>query len=170
VARNLFKLMAYKDEYEVARLYTEGTFQKRVAATFEGDVRLKVHLAPPFLARRDPLTGEPRKRAFGPWMLRAMGVLARCRRLRGTVLDPFGWTRERREERRLRDGYRQMVEALLADLGPETHELAVRLAALPDLVRGFGPVKAKAIRHYEAERAVLLAHGQAPGAMPLAAE
>jgi indolepyruvate ferredoxin oxidoreductase len=170
VAKNLFRLMAYKDEYEVARLYSEGTFRRRIEATFEGDVRLKVHLAPPLFARPDPVTGEPRKRAFGPWMLRAMAALARLKGLRGTVLDPFGWTQERRMERRLRDEYRRMVEMLLSELTPEHHELAVRLAALPDLVRGFGHVKRRNVRHYESERAALLAEWHAPAPLPLAAE
>jgi indolepyruvate ferredoxin oxidoreductase len=170
VARNLFRLMAYKDEYEVARLYTEGTFRQRIAETFEGDVRLKVHLAPPLFARIDPLTGERRKGTFGPWMLRAMGVLARLKRLRGTALDPFGWTQERRMERRLRDEYRQMIEGLLPALTPEKHDLAVRLADLPDLVRGFGHVKARNVLRYEEERAALLAAWKAPAPLPLAAE
>ena len=94
VARNLFKLMAYKDEYEVARLYTDGQFAKQVAAAFEGDnLRYEFHLAPPLLARRDPATGVPRKMSFGPWMLKAFGVLARLKGLRGTPLDLFGYSR-----------------------------------------------------------------------------
>ncbi|MEK0084804.1 indolepyruvate ferredoxin oxidoreductase family protein [Benzoatithermus flavus] len=170
VARNLFKLMAYKDEYEVARLYTEGTFQRRIAETFEGDVRLRFHLAPPLLARRDPVTGEPRKSTFGPWMLRAMAVLARGKALRGTVLDPFGWTEERRLERRLRDEYRATIASLLPGLAPENHGVAVRIASLPDLVRGFGHVKRQSVERYESERAALLAEWHAPAPLPLAAE
>jgi hypothetical protein len=100
VARYLFKLMAYKDEYEVARLYTGTDFLKRVAAQFEGDYRLSLHLAPPLWAKNDPVTGEPRKRLFGPWMLGAMRVLAKLKGLRGTAFDVFGYSAERRTERR----------------------------------------------------------------------
>ena len=92
VARNLHKLMAYKDEYEVARLHTDTGFLERVGAMFEGDWKLKFHLAPPLLAALDPVTGEPEKRAYGQWMLRAFRVLARLKGLRGTWLDPFGRT------------------------------------------------------------------------------
>ena len=114
VARYLYKLMAYKDEYEVARLYTDGAFRDRLAAAFEGDLRLTFHLAPPVLARRDPVTGEPRKRTFGPWMWRALGLVAKLRFLRGTPFDPFGRTAERRMERRLIEEYFETVEELLA--------------------------------------------------------
>ena len=101
VARNLFKLMAYKDEYEVARLYTDGTFTKQIEQTFEpGSLRFEFHLAPPLLARVDKITGEPRKMSFGPWMMKAFGLLRRFKGLRGTAFDPFGYTAERRTERR----------------------------------------------------------------------
>ncbi len=110
VARGLFKLMAYKDEYEVARLHTDGEFLARISDMFEGDFRLKLHLAPPLWARLDPATGEPRKTEFGPWMLRAMAVLAKFKMLRGTALDPFGYSEERRAgapaRRRLRGASR----------------------------------------------------------------
>jgi indolepyruvate ferredoxin oxidoreductase len=102
VARYLFKLMAYKDEYEVARLYTDGSFLAQVADTFDGDkLRFEFHLAPPLLARRDPTTGLPRKMSFGPWLLPAFRLLARLKFLRGTAFDPFGRTQERRTERKL---------------------------------------------------------------------
>ena len=102
VARYLFKLMAYKDEYEVARLYTDTSFVERVKSTFDGDnLRLEFHLAPPLLARRDKVTGEPKKMSFGPWLLGAFRVLKKFKVLRGTPLDPFGYTAERRTERRL---------------------------------------------------------------------
>jgi indolepyruvate ferredoxin oxidoreductase len=103
-ARNLFTLMAYKDEYEVARLYTDGAFIKKLQRQFEGDFTLDYHLAPPLLARRDPATGEPKKRAFGPWMRHVFRFLTWLRPLRGTVLDIFGYTQERRMERRLTAG------------------------------------------------------------------
>ena len=106
VARNYFKLLSYKDEYEVARLYTDGEFERRLAEQFEGDFKLALHLAPPLLARPDPDTGRPRKRRFGRWMLSSFRVLARLRFLRGTPLDPFGYSAERREERRADRGLR----------------------------------------------------------------
>ena len=101
VARSLFKLMAYKDEYEVARLYTETGFLKRVADQFEGPYQLRFHLAPPTLGDRDPQTGHLKKREFGPWMFNVFRLLAKLRRLRGTVLDIFACSEERRTERRL---------------------------------------------------------------------
>jgi indolepyruvate ferredoxin oxidoreductase len=135
--------MAYKDEYEVARLYTEGSFRRRLERDFEGDVRLTVHLAPPLLARPRPGETEPRKMAFGPWILTAFKALARLKRLRGTPLDPFGYTAERREERRLIRDYEALVDELLAGLTPEKLATAVELASIPDRTRGFGPVKAR---------------------------
>ena len=112
VARYLFKLMAYKDEYEVARLYTDTSFVERVKSTFDGDnLRLEFHLAPPLLARRDKVTGEPKKMSFGPWLLGAFGVLKKFKVLRGTPLDPFGYSAERRTERRLIAEYSQIFWA-----------------------------------------------------------
>jgi indolepyruvate ferredoxin oxidoreductase len=172
VARNLFKLMAYKDEYEVARLYTDGAFAERLRETFEGDVKLRFHMAPPLLARRCKGSDEPAKVELGgAWMLPAMRVLARLKGLRGTRLDPFGWTAERRTERRLRDGYAAMVEGLLPRLRPENHAAAVELAGLPDLVRGFGHVKEGNARAYEERRDALLRRLDSPETpLPIAAE
>ena len=119
-ALTLFRLMAYKDEYEVARLYTEGTFAKALEEAFEGDVRLSFHMAPPLLARRDPVTGHPRKRHFGPWMLPLMRLLARAKRLRGTAFDVFGRTAERRMERRMMADYESLLDRLIA-LAMERH-------------------------------------------------
>jgi len=150
VARYLYKLMAYKDEYEVARLYTDGAFAEELREAFSGDFRLRVHLAPPLLARRDPDTGLPRKRAYGPWVLRAMRVLARLKRLRGTPLDPFGYNPERRTERRLIEDYERTVERLLEGLARDNHGLAVEIASIPEHIRGFGHVKQ---RHLEAAKA-----------------
>ena len=141
VARNLFRLMSYKDEYEVARLYTSGEFEAGLRRQFEGDFRLRFHLAPPLLARRDPETGELRKREYGGWMLGAFRVLARMRRLRGTRLDLFGRTAERRMERRLIEGYRETVGEILDRLAPANHEAAVALASVPEGIKGFGHVK-----------------------------
>ncbi|MBE0694256.1 MAG: indolepyruvate ferredoxin oxidoreductase family protein, partial [Aquamicrobium sp.] len=145
VARYLFKLMAYKDEYEVARLYTDGSFRRQLAETFDGDGRMTFHLSPPLLARKDPHTGEPAKMAFGPWMMAAFGVLAKFRGLRGTALDPFGYTAERRTERALIEEYRRHVEAALATLTRDGHARAVAVAEVPEQIRGYGPVKERSI-------------------------
>ncbi|MBN9063651.1 MAG: indolepyruvate ferredoxin oxidoreductase family protein [Rhizobiales bacterium] len=156
VARYLFKLMAVKDEYEVARLYTDGAFQKQLGATFEGDMRLEFHLAPPLLARRDPETGEAVKMSFGPWMMKAFGLLARMKGLRGTWFDIFGYTAERKTERRLIAGYETLLDEILAKLEPETHALATALAAIPEKIRGFGHVKERHLKSAKAEEAMLL--------------
>lgn len=161
VARNLFKLMAYKDEYEVARLYTDGDFLKQAAAAFDGKLRFTFHLAPPILARRDPLTGAPRKLTFGPWMLRAFGLLARLKFLRGTAFDPFGRTAERQSERQLIADYEAMLDEVLVKLTPDNHPLAVGLAAIPEKIRGFGHVKARHRAAAMAEEAALLAQFRA---------
>lgn len=105
VMRNYFKLLAYKDEYEVARLYTSGDFEKRISAQFEGDVRLKFHMSPPIFSRPDPLTGRPKKSEFGPWMFKGFKLLAKFKALRGTPFDPFGYADERKMERRLIKDY-----------------------------------------------------------------
>ena len=164
VARYAYKLMAYKDEYEVARLYTDGAFRERLAAAFEGDLRLTFHLAPPLLARRDPVTGAPRKRAFGPWMGRALGLLAKMRFLRGTLFDPFGHTRERRAERRMIEDYFATVDALLGGLRSEDLALAVDIASVPERIRGYGHVKERNILEAETEKAALLERWRSGGA------
>jgi indolepyruvate ferredoxin oxidoreductase len=156
VARYLFKLMSYKDEYEVARLYTDTSFVERVRSTFDGDnLRLEFHMAPPLLARRDAITGEPKKMAFGPWMLKAFAVLAKFKFLRGTPLDPFGHTAERRGERKLIADYQDLLEIIMAELTPANHQTAVALAAIPEKIRGFGPVKQRHLAAAKAEEAVL---------------
>ncbi|WP_298961253.1 indolepyruvate ferredoxin oxidoreductase family protein [uncultured Methylobacterium sp.] len=168
-ARSLFRLMAYKDEYEVARLYTDGSFQAQVERTFEGEnLTYEFHLAPPLLARTDPATGRPRKMRFGPWMMRAFGLLARGRILRGTAFDPFGYTHERRGERRLIAEYEALLEEIGRGLTPANHAVAVGLANLPQAIRGYGPVKAKNLAAAKAEEAALLARFRAPEA-PVAA-
>jgi indolepyruvate ferredoxin oxidoreductase len=148
VARYLFKLMAYKDEYEVARLHTDPAFSAKVASMFEGDFKLVHHLAPPMLAKRNE-RGELVKQRFGPWMRSAFGVLAKLKGLRGTALDPFGRTDERRTERALIGEYRRTVEELLAKLSPERLPLALEIARLPEEIRGYGHVKE---RHLKAVR------------------
>jgi indolepyruvate ferredoxin oxidoreductase len=140
VARYLFKLMAYKDEYEVARLHAETGFQARIAAMFEGDYKINFHLAPPALARRNE-KGELQKRKFGPGMLVAFRVLARLKGLRGTPLDLFGRTPERRVERALIGQYRASIEQVLASLTADNHGLAVEIARIPEQIKGFGHVK-----------------------------
>jgi indolepyruvate ferredoxin oxidoreductase len=141
VARTAHRLMAYKDEYEVARLYSDGRFAAALAEQFEGDFTLRLHLAPPLLARRDKVTGHLQKRDFGPWVLRLMPLLARLRLLRGTPFDPFGRTAERRMERGLIAEYFATVEQILAELPQADYAGLVALAALPERIRGFGHVK-----------------------------
>jgi indolepyruvate ferredoxin oxidoreductase len=170
VARSLFKLMAYKDEYEVARLYTDGSFARQLEATFAGTPRLKVHLAPPLLASRDPRTGELQKRAYGPWVFPLFRLLARLKRLRGTAFDPFGHTAERRMERRLIGEFESLVTLLLRDLRPDNHALAVEIAALPERIRGFGHVKERNRMAVAERRAELLEAYRNPGAVKAAAE
>jgi len=168
VARNYAKLLAYKDEYEVARLHSDAGFLKRLGEQFEGEYRFVYHLAPPLLARPDPNTGEPRKMQFGPWMLGAMRLLARFKGLRGTVLDPFGRTTERRTERALIAEYEQTLEQLLAGLTRENHSLALEIASLPDAIRGYGHVKAASIATARTKRDTLLARWPQGTAQPAA--
>ncbi|UEM22228.1 indolepyruvate ferredoxin oxidoreductase family protein [Skermanella mucosa] len=170
VARNYFKLLAYKDEYEVARLYTDGTFLKQLREQFEGDYKLEFHLAPPMLSETDPATGEPRKKAYGPWMLKAFQALARMKGLRGTRFDPFGRTAERKLERQLIADYEKTVGELLSGLTYENHGLAVEIAGIPDRIRGFGPVKDRHLSDAKANEAALLEAFRNPAPTPMAAE
>lgn len=148
VAANLFKLMAYKDEYEVARLYTDGRFQAQLAQAFEGKAKLRFHLAPPILGKRD-VHGHPVKQRFGPWMLHGFRVLAALRRLRGTPLDLFGRTAERRTERQLIEEYRAAVEEVLARIEQvgldAVRDTGIALARLPEQIRGYGHVKEESL-------------------------
>jgi indolepyruvate ferredoxin oxidoreductase len=170
VAHNLFKLMAYKDEYEVARLYTDGDFAKKLRRQFEGDFKLEFHLAPPLLAPRDPVTGHLKKRAYGAWVFRAFKVLAMLRRVRGTALDPFGRTAERRMERQLVADYAALIPELAAALTPDNHALAVEIVRLPAQIRGYGHVKDKSIERAKAREASLLASFRSPASRATAAE
>ena len=156
VAKNYAKLIAYKDEYEVARLYTSKEFKATLAAQFEDPEKLEFHLAPPILAKRDPRTVELQKRSFGPWMLTTFRILARLKPLRGTRLDPFARTEERRAERQLITDYEALINQLLPTLSPATLQTSVALASLPEKIRGFGHVKERAIRQAETERSKLL--------------
>jgi indolepyruvate ferredoxin oxidoreductase len=172
VARSLFALMACKDEYEVGRLYTNGHFAKQIASTFEGEnLRFEFHLAPPLLARKDPVTGLPRKMSFGPWMLKAFAVLAKLKSLRGTPFDIFGYSHERKTERQLIRDYEALLEEVLAKLSPQNHALAVGLANVPKKIRGFGHIKARNLEAAKKEEAELLARFRTPeAALPIAAE
>jgi indolepyruvate ferredoxin oxidoreductase len=154
VARNLFKLMAYKDEYEVARLHTDPAFTAGIAARFEGDYKLVHHLAPPLLAGRNE-RGELVKSAFQPWVRSAFKVLAKLKGLRGTALDPFGYSAERRGERELITRYETDIADLLHDLKPQKLALAVEIASVPEDIRGYGHVKARHLVAAEARRAAL---------------
>jgi indolepyruvate ferredoxin oxidoreductase len=156
VANNLFKLMAYKDEYEVARLYRSAEFNTALKQQFEGDFTLRFHLAPPSLAKPKAGGAPPRKLAFGPWMMSFFAVLAHLKILRGTALDPFGYTEERRMERLLVDQYRMLIEHVLAGLSPATLGPAVRLAALPEKIRGYGHVKTASVETVKREQQLLL--------------
>jgi indolepyruvate ferredoxin oxidoreductase len=149
VARYLFKLMAYKDEYEVARLHTDDTFTKKIADMFDGDVKIVHHLAPPAIAKKNA-KGELIKQPFGPWMRSAFKLLAKLKGLRGTALDPFGRSEERRTERALIGEYRAAIDEVLAALSADKLPLAVEIARIPEDIRGYGHVKA---RHLEAARA-----------------
>ncbi|GAB3481317.1 indolepyruvate ferredoxin oxidoreductase family protein [Polaromonas eurypsychrophila] len=142
VARYLFKLMAYKDEYEVARLHTDRSFHDKVGAMFEGDFKLNYHLAPPMLAKTND-KGELQKQKFGPWMLSAFKVLSRLKGLRGTALDPFGRTEERRMERALIVQYEGSIEEIFKSLNEGNHAAAVDVARIPELIKGYGHVKAR---------------------------
>ncbi len=164
VARYLFKLMAYKDEYEVARLHTDPAFQAKVAEQFEGNYELRLHLAPPLFAKKNE-KGELVKQQYGPWMLKAMGVLAKLKGLRGTALDIFGRTEERRVERALIVQYREDIERILAGLTADNHALALEIARLPEQIRGFGHVKERHYKAAQSRREQLLAQWPHPAAV-----
>ncbi|MFS2117353.1 DUF6537 domain-containing protein, partial [Herbaspirillum frisingense] len=166
VANYLFKLMAYKDEYEVARLHSDPAFRAKIAGMFEGDYKLRFHLAPPLLARRDE-KGHLRKQAFGSWMMPAFGVLARLRFLRGTAFDPFGYTGERRQERALIGAYRDTLMRLLSQLTPANLEQVIAVARVPEGIRGYGHVKERHLQDAKLKEAALLAQlGQGSSQAP----
>ncbi|MEM8564281.1 MAG: DUF6537 domain-containing protein, partial [Pseudomonadota bacterium] len=143
VARSFYKLMAYKDEYEVARLYSDPTFIEGLRERFDGDFSLRFNMAPPLFSKKDPLTGHPRKREFGPWMMTAFRMLARLKGVRGTALDVFGYTAERRQERLDIVEYESLIDDVRAYLNSENYDTACALAALPAKLRGYGHVKDK---------------------------
>jgi len=155
VAKNLFKLMAYKDEYEVARLYTDGSFAKKISEKFDGGFRLKFYLAPPIFARHDKTTGHLQKKEFGGWMIHAFRLLARLKFLRGTAYDPFGRSAERKAERKLIEEYLAMIDQCSATLKAGHIPLLARLARLPEMIRGYGHIKEENIGKAMAEKARL---------------
>ena len=168
IAKGYHKLLAYKDEYEVARLLQSS--QDKARAQFEGDLRFTYHLAPPFLSKPGP-DGRPRKRAFGPWISKAYGPLSKLKILRGTPFDPFGYTSERKMERRLIKQYEQDMKRVLREGNHANHEIALKLAELPLSIRGFGPIKEANAVKAEATRAALWAAFEAgPEALQTAAE
>jgi len=164
VARYYFKLMAYKDEYEVARLYTSGEFQRRLQQQFEGDFEVRFHLAPPLFAKKDE-QGRLIKQEYGPWMLKAFGLLAKLKFLRGGTFDVFGRTEERRGERQLIADYEQTVALLLDGLSDDRVALAVEIASIPEHIRGYGHVKEAHLHKAKAREAVLLAQWRNPKAL-----
>jgi indolepyruvate ferredoxin oxidoreductase len=171
VARYLFKLMAFKDEFEVARLYTSEPFQRQLAETFEGDLTLELHLAPPipFLQRKTDFGGS-RKITFGPWMFKAMKVLAKLKWMRGSWFDVTRFNNDRIVERRLLADYEALLDEILRSATPENHAAAVALARLPEKIRGFGHIKARHIAAADAERERLFAEFRNPASVKLAAE
>lgn len=148
-ARSLFKLMAYKDEYEVARLYSDANFENTVSSAFEGQPRLTYHLAPPFMGKK--------KRQFGPWFKAVFCLLAPLKILRGTALDPFGYSRERRTERAMIEEFEQVLDRVSAGLGVSNIGTALNVIQLPLGVRGFGHIKTQAIDLYRRRLAEALA-------------
>ena len=168
VARYYFKLLAIKDEYEVARLFTDGEFERRVAAVFEGEYQLHFHLAPPLWAKPDPRTGETKKREYGPWMRTALRLLARMKGLRGTALDLFAHSSERKLERRVLAEYEATVEHLLQRITADNLPLAVAIASLPEQIRGYGPVRESHVRAAKQREQELLARFDAPALRTLA--
>ena len=162
VARQLFRLMAYKDEYEVARLYTDGSFRQKLAEQFEGDYTLRFHLAPPLLAKKND-KGQLVKQTYGPWMLKAFGLLAKLKGLRGTAFDVFGYTEERRTERALIGEYMDLIEEVIGRLDAERHALALEIAQVPELIKGFGHVKERNLRAARERWQALLARWRQPG-------
>ncbi|HPW09133.1 MAG TPA: indolepyruvate ferredoxin oxidoreductase family protein, partial [Burkholderiaceae bacterium] len=163
VARYLFKLMAYKDEYEVARLHTDTAFLGKVNAMFEGDFKLNYHLAPPIMAKKND-KGELVKQSFGPWMLTGFRLLARLKGLRGTALDIFGKTGERRTERALIGEYKDSVEEVLASLNAANHATGVEIARIPEQIKGYGHVKERNLKVARLQWQGLMAHWRSPEA------
>jgi indolepyruvate ferredoxin oxidoreductase len=149
VAHNLAKLMSYKDEYEVARLFVDPQFKEKLDAQFEPGYTLKFNLAPPLISRKHPSTGLPMKREFGGWMMSGFQALTRLKILRGTPLDIFGFSEERRQERQLIKSYEAMVGEVVSNLSADNFDDALRRASLPEEIRGYGHVKDKSLKHLD---------------------
>ncbi|GAB5389876.1 MAG: indolepyruvate ferredoxin oxidoreductase family protein [Alphaproteobacteria bacterium] len=176
-ARGLFKLMSYKDEYEVARLYTDGHFKRQLEETFEGDIELEFNLAPPILTKRDPKTGQIRKRKFGPWMLKGFEVMSKFKGLRGTPFDLFGYTAERKMERGLIDEYKAILTTITDNLSDTNHDAALTLTESVMSIRGYGHVKEAAVDTWKAQKQSMINRFLSPETgnnghedMPMAAE
>ena len=169
VARNFAKLMTYKDEYEVGRLQSDPAFKAKLKASFEDGAKVRYNLAPPLFARRDPETGHLKKREFGAWMGVGFAVLARLKGLRGTPLDVFGYSAERRMERGLIDHYEAQMQMVAAALTADNHAVAVELASLPAQIRGFGHVKEANVDKVRAIEPQILAKFHNVGAVAVAA-
>jgi len=170
VAKSLFKLMAYKDEYEVARLYTDTGFMEKIDRMMEGDYKVKYNLAPPLFAKKDPHTGELKKSEYGPWMKKAFEILPRFKFLRGTALDPFGYLAERKEERLILKQFEGTVSQLIEKLTADNYATAIEIAELPMKVRGYGHVKDKAISQYRKDLDQLMGNFKNPAPQKQAAE
>jgi indolepyruvate ferredoxin oxidoreductase len=166
VAINYAKLLAYKDEYEVARLFTDGKFEQQLRDQFEGDFKFSFNLAPPILGGGKDALGRPKKRAFGPWMLSAFKTLAKFRFLRGTALDVFARSPDRQLERELIASYEKDVATVLGSLSPISAETALEILQLPDRIRGYGPVKEKAAEEANKRREQLLTDLASPPPAP----
>jgi indolepyruvate ferredoxin oxidoreductase len=170
VAKYYAKLLAYKDEYEVARLHADPVFRERIAAQFEGDYTLHFHLAPPAVTHPDPVTGRIKKKQFGPWMMTMFNLLARLKWLRGSALDPFAKSEDRKLERRLIAEYEDLIEEILKGLSTENHATAAALAALPEKIRGYGHIKEGSAGSARKRQEELLVAFRSPSSSRRAAE
>lgn len=162
VATYAYKLMAYKDEYEVARLQTDPEFKQKLDEAFDGNYKLKYHLSPPLFARKDKITGRPRKYEIGSWIVPIYKVLAKMKGLRGTTLDVFGYTAERKMERGLIQAYEKTIDELISSLDHDNHSLAIEIASLPDKIRGYGYIKEDSVTATKAELKGLMERYKAP--------
>ena len=156
VAKYLFKLMAYKDEYEVARLYSDGQFKEKLHNAFDGNLKIKFHLAPPLFSPKDINTGKPRKITLGSWMLTIFSVMSKFKFLRGTFFDPFGKTKERKMERFLIKQYIDDLDLILENVNKKNIHLAIQITSIPEIIRGFGHVKEENINQAQEKREELL--------------
>lgn len=153
---SLYRLMAYKDEYEIARLYLEPAFYDKIARNFSGIKKQKIMLAPPLWPDRNNANGYPQKYAFGPWIFSVFKILARIKAIRGTFFDPFGWTKERRIERNLIKVFEQDLHIILQNIEQKNYQLLCNIAKLPNKVRGFGLIKQNNIKDMQQHRKILM--------------